>query len=262
MNTKLKNYRNLIKKYLKKYITCKNVGISFFTIFIFTIFCFRQNIYLFLGNQFFGGRVGYGKYYTTTYNIDTAEYFLLKANSFDKKLIWNNYQLSRINFIKGDLSTAIVYADAELRYFPDNCRTHYIRGLTYGYKNDLDAAIADFEQFNVCYPNSWAGHNDLSWFWFRKGNMQKVIEVVEKVIKNNDTNPWIQNTYGTALMNVGRNVEALAAFEKAKKTAAYMTPVNWGAAYPGNDPAIYEKGLKAMRDTVDKNIEILRGLEN
>ncbi len=248
-----KYFLKLKTQNLKKYLC-----FILFMFFLSVSFYFRQNIYFYTGNQFFGGKIGYASYHISLYNIEVSEYFLLKANDFDKKIIWNNYQLSRIYFIKGDLYKAVQYSNRELEYFPDNCRTHYIRGLAYGYKNDLDNAISDFEKFNTCFPLSWAGHNDLAWFWFRKGDMQKVVDVVEGVITSYDDNPWIQNTYGTALMNLGRGSEALLAFEKAKVASESMTETDWGKAYPGNDPSIYGKGLKAMRETIDKNIQLLK----
>ena len=88
--------------------------------------------------------------------------------------------------------------------------------------------------------------------------MEKVISVTEEVTKIYPSNPWIQNTYGTALMNVGRLAEAKIAFEAAKLTADSMTEADWGVAYPGNDPSIYGKGLKAMQKSIDDNLQILK----
>lgn len=216
----------------------------------------RYDVYFFLGNTFFGEKIlGH-----TFYAIDKAEYFFKKANQQDTPKKWINYQLARIRFIQGDLSGALYFADRELRLYPDNCRTHYIRGLTYGYEELLDEAIADFEIFNSCFPNTWAGHNDLAWFWFKKGDMEKVIMVAGEAItkENNSLSPWLQNTYGTALMNVGRYTEAENALLMAKYLADNMTEESWGNAYPGNDPLIYGEGLYAMRSSINTNLEILR----
>lgn len=244
----------------KIYLNQKIINILFVLIFAFlltTLFIYRQNILFWAGNKFFGGKV----YKTTLYDIDIAQtFFELADESKDKNIIWLDYQLSRIHFIRGDLTTAITYADRELMTHPNNCRTHYIRGLANAYRDtneSLDQAISDFEKFNICFPNTWAGHNDLAWFWFRKGNMEKVISVTEEVTKIYPSNPWIQNTYGTALMNLGRLAEAKLAFEAAKKTADNMTEEVWGIAYPGNDPSIYGKGLSAMRKGINENLSIL-----
>lgn len=218
----------------------------------------RHDVYYSLGNAMFGGTV----MSHTFYNVDMAKYFLMKANQKERPNIWTNYQLSRINFIQGNLDSALSYADKELEFYPNNCRTHYIRGLAYGYMDKLDEAISDFEIFNSCFPDTWAGHNDLAWFWFRKGDMGKVIEVVERTINknNNAASPWLQNTYGTALMNVGRYKEAENALRMAKYLADNMTVDGWGEAYPGNDPDVYGRGLSSMQVSIQKNLDILYAL--
>lgn len=267
----INNIYSYIKKILnKKYFHQKLSNILLILISITllaTLFIYRQNILFTVGNKFFGGKIGTQKYNTTLYDIDWAETFYSLADDSDnKKVMWLNYQLSRIHFIRGNLDVAIKYADKELEIHPTNCRTHYIRGLAYAYmdtEKSLDKAISDFETFNKCFPGTWAGHNDLAWFWFRKGNMEKVIEVAEEVTGKYPDNPWIQNTYGTALMNVGRLAEAKKAFEAAKKSADVMTQSDWGIAYPGNDPSIYSKGLDAMRKSINENLKILNeGIKN
>lgn len=249
------------KKIKGLFVTKKHTSyLSIFLIILLTISLYgfyrnRHDVYYFIGNAMFGGNIlGY-----TFYNLNTAEYFLTKANEATNTKTWTNYQLSRIDFIRGNFNYAVYFANQELLLHPENCRTHYIRGLTYGYMERLDEAIADFEIFNECFPDTWAGHNDLAWFWFRKGNMNKVIEIVEKTINknNNATSPWLQNTYGTALMNVGRYAESKNALLMAKYLASNLTENDWGRSYPGNDSSVYKIGLSAMRKSIDGNLEIL-----
>lgn len=214
----------------------------------------RQQIFFSFGDMAFGGKIANH----TFYNLEIAEgFFKLADISSERKPLWLNYQISRVNFIKGDFSQAIYFANKELELHPTNCRTHYIRGLTYAYMDRLDAAISDFEAFNTCFPDTWAGHNDLAWFWFRKGNMNKVIEVIEPSAQKYTTNAWVQNTYGVALMNLGRYQEAEKALLLAKESAAKMTPKDWGESYPGNDPSVYKKGLDVMRESIDANLKII-----
>jgi hypothetical protein len=70
-------------------------------------------------------------------------------------------------------------------------------------------------------------------------------------------NPWVQNTYGTLLLNLERKEEAKQAFLKAKELVEAMSPESWGIAYPGNDPRIYETGLSAMKSSIAANLAIL-----
>ncbi len=239
----------------EKLIFC--IWLSILILFFVSIFFIYQNryiIYFEFGNRAFGGKI----MNHTFYNIYAAEYFLTKANEKDLPLEWTNYQLSRINFIRGNLIQAIYFANEELRLYPNNCRTHYIRGLAYGYAEDLDNAISDFEIFNKCFPNSWAGHNDLAWFWFKKGDTKKVIQIIEKVKDFNMGSAWVQNTYGVALMNEGRYNEAEKALLSAKQNSANMTEEDWGKSYPGNNPLIYKKGLTKLRESIDSNLRILQ----
>jgi tetratricopeptide (TPR) repeat protein len=219
------------------------------------LYTYRYKAYYAVGTTAFGGKV----LGMSVYNIALAEKFFTMAKEEVPEAIWVNYQLSRINFIKGDLQRAIYFADRELELYPDNCRTHYIRGLTYGYMEHLDEAITDFETFNQCFPDTWAGHNDLAWFWFRKGDMDKVIKVIESTISvgTNAASPWLQNTYGVALMNTGSYLRAENALRMADYLAQNMTEEDWGKAYPGNDPKIYEQGLESMRRSIKSNLDIL-----
>ena len=260
-----------------KYINKINIKkIKLFTLFVTSIlimcsiFYFNQNkkeVYFKIGNRFFGsesfGSKSIGSY---IYNVDLAAKFFSMSKipgqeSGEKDLMWVNYQLSRTEFIKGNLYNAVIYADKELELYPDNCRTYYIKGLAYGYLEDLDNAIRDFEKFNsICVKNSWAGHNDLAWFWFRKGNMEKVVEVINEVKDIYADNPWLMNTYGVALLNQKKYAEAIKYLEIAKTSSSKMTEKDWGAAYPGNNPKIYGEGLSAMRQNIEKNIKLATDL--
>jgi tetratricopeptide (TPR) repeat protein len=201
------------------------------------------------GNFYFGNTQKH-------YNLERAQRFFLYASYplFGQAHPFAHYQLSRTYFIQGNFAWAIKEADKELALYPDHCRTHYIRGLTYGYMNNLDKAIEDFTAFNdTCVKNSWAGHNDLAWFYFRKGDITHMRETIEPMAALYPTNPWVQNTYGIALLNLKDYKAAQGAFEKAKLAARYMNEESWGMAYPGNNPEIYGKGLEAMRATIEAN---------
>jgi tetratricopeptide (TPR) repeat protein len=120
--------------------------------------------------------------------------------------------------------------------------------------NELDKAIEDFITFNAtCVKNSWAGHNDLAWFYFRKGDIKNMRSTIEPMATLYPTNPWVHNTYGLALLNLKDYKGAHDAFEKAKVAASYMNEQHWGKSYPGNNPEIYSKGLESMRATIEAN---------
>lgn len=225
-------------------------------LFLLFVYTNRFTIYEKVGHTFFAtpviGSISF-------YNISIAEKAFTLANEKVPPAIWVNYQLSRINFIKGDYQRALFFVDQELELHPSNCRSHYIRGLTYGYIERLEEAISDFLIFNKCFPDTWAGVNDISWFYFRKGDIDKAITTIEASISknNNALSPWLQNTYGVALMNKKRYGEAEQAFRMALYIANNMKEEDWGKAYPGNNPIIYGEGLESMRTTIENNITLL-----
>lgn len=191
------------------------------------------------------------------YNVNLAHLFfkISTLSIFGKTYPYANYQLSRINFIKGNLDESIKYATRELEEYPDHCRTHYIRGLTYGYMDKIDEAIQDFETFNrSCVKNSWAGHNDLAWLYFRKGDIQKMVNVIEPMAKMYPNNPWVLNTYGVGLLNLGDFTMSRIVLSEARRNSYLTNEKEWGSAYPGNNPSVYKKGLLAMRGSIEKNL--------
>jgi Flp pilus assembly protein TadD len=206
-----------------------------------------------LGGLAFGGKVLGVRFY----NLPLTEFFYTRAAKLGEVPLWANYQLSRVNFIKGDQDTAVKYADKELELHPDNCRTNYVRGLAYAYDDKLNSAIENFKRFNTCFPGSWAGHNDLAWLYFRQGDYESARRTIEEVVAKFPTNPWIQNSYGVALMNTGDLKTAVYAFAAADRSARAMTEADWGKAYPGNDAKIYGEGLEAMRKTISENMSLL-----
>jgi tetratricopeptide (TPR) repeat protein len=204
-----------------------------------------------LGNLFFGN-------IPTLYNVTLAQFFFKESSnpSFGNPAPFAHYQLSRTYFIQGDLADAYYEAEKELALYPDHLQTYYVLGLTYGYMNDDQKAINAFGKFIEWKPASWAARNDRAWLQFRTGDVDGALATLAPVAKATSI-PWVQNTYGTLLMNKGQYAEARNAFLHAKTVADAMTNREWGIAYPGNDPRIFGTGLQAMRDSIDSNLRLV-----
>jgi len=214
-------------------------------------FCFIQPTTQFrLGNLFFGEL-------PSLYNVRLAQYFFTSAAYplVGETPVYSHYQLSRTYFIQGELEISLSEARKELAQYPDNKRTNYILGLTYGYLNREEEAIEAFSEFIKAYPESWAARNDMAWLQFRIGDVEGALATLEPV--STVQNPWVQNTYGTLLLNNGKKVEAKAAFLLAEELVSNMTEETWGKAYPGNDPRVYSMGLEAMKVSITKNLELV-----
>lgn len=208
-----------------------------------------------LGNLFFGKT-------ESLYNVRIAQFFFTRAAYpvLGTPVPYAHFQLSRTYFIQGDLFRAVDEGEKELEIHPTSFRTHYILGLTYGYLNLEELAIKEFAKFLEHRPDSWAARNDMAWLQFRVGDISGAITTIEPIAKEQQYNAWVQNTYGTLLMNKKRYKEAENALENARIAAKSMTEEAWGSSYPGNDPRIYGMGLEAMRKSIDDNLAQLRVL--
>lgn len=204
-----------------------------------------------VGNLFFGKM-------PSLYNVTLAQFFFARSSYpfIGKTPPYAHYQLSRTYFIKGELSNALLEAHEELKKFPENKRTHYILGLTYAYLNMENQAILEFSKFIEWKPESWAARNDKAWLEFRIGKIDDAIATIEPVTHLTN-NPWVQNTYGTLLMNKKRYQKAKQALLYAQAAATSMTEEDWGKAYPGNDPRVYSVGLSAMRNSIESNLKLV-----
>ena len=98
-----------------------------------------SSFYFERGNYYFGG---------TEYDIEKALANFEQARSFTN--VYEDpitYQIGRIYFIKGDLTRAIAEFDAQLVEKPDYPKTYYMRGLSYGYRNQFKQAEEDFLKY-------------------------------------------------------------------------------------------------------------------
>lgn len=204
------------------------------------------------GNLFFGGK-------PYLYNVAFAKFFFIQAAYpvFGKPAPYAHYQLSRAYFIQGKLNPAVEEAKSELTTYPKNVRAYYILGLTLGYLNREQEAIDAFSAFIDTAPMSWAARNDKAWLQFRIGDIDGGLATIEPILDHSKDNPWIQNTYGTLLMNKNRYTEAKEAFLNAKRIADVYAPSNWAVSYPGNDPRINTQGLQAFRKSIDNNLQLV-----
>ncbi len=208
-----------------------------------------------LGDVFFG-RFG------ALYNVRLAQFFFTQASNplIGKPSPYAYHQLSRTYFIQGKLNDSLTFAYKELSVYPDHQATYYIIGLAFGYMNREIEAIDAFSKYIDYNPQTWAARNDKAWLQFRIGDIDGALATISPV-SNIEDNPWIQNTYGTLLMNAGKCTESKDAFTKALLSVNTMSEESWGKAYPGNDPRIYSTGLSAMKNSIAENVELAKKCE-
>ncbi len=224
----------------------------FFACIVFLYLFISSTLYFRIGNIFFGDM-------PSLYNVKFAEFFYTRAVHplFGKAPEFAYHQLSRTHFIQGELELSLEEAYTEIEMYPEHVQTYYIIGLTLGYLNREREAIDAFGKFIEYKPGSWAARNDRAWLQFRIGDIDGAMETIIPIVSIHQTNPWVQNTYGTLLLNKERYEEAKEAFSLAKQSADQMTEESWGRAYPGNDPRIYATGLNGMRLSIENNLRLV-----
>ncbi len=211
----------------------------------------NPHLFLAIGNSYFGqGRV---------YDIQKAERAYINAIKFNPNLFEPHYQLGRIYFIRGEFASSLIEVDKTLAIDSEFKHAYYLRGLVYGYQGDLDNASIGFEEFIKRDNVNWAGYNDLAWVYFKKGDYAKVKEIAGKGLERGAGSPWLNNMYGTALMNLGEKEEAKKYFEIALQIAEMMSPEDWGKSYPGNNPVIYQQGLEETKSVIQHNLRLVSG---
>ena len=203
-----------------------------------------------IGNHFFNAdKEG-------VYDLALAKRHYQRALEIDAKALEPLYQLARIDFLRGDFAYALEKADHIAADYPDFKRLHYLRGLIHGYAGNLEKAEADFLAFLEWDPQSWAGHNDLAWVYFRRGDFANVERAARAGLKSNPNNPWLLTSLGVALLNQGKNAEAREALSEAEKSAEKLTEAEWHRSYPGNDPRWAGRGIAEMREAIDSNLRL------
>ncbi len=206
--------------------------------------------YLALGNSYFNGSAGY--------NVAKAEEAFKKAVLADPKITYGHYQLARVYFIEKKNSEALSAINKELEINPENLRSLYVRGLIKAEIGDLSGAEDDFRRFAQWMPKEWSGWNDLSWILMKETKYKEAEAEVRSAFANAigaDTNPWLWNHLGLALLNQKKYGEAEKVFLRAKELVGKLTVKEWQAAYPGNNHKSAADGLGAFGRAVDFNLE-------
>lgn len=209
---------------------------------------------LYLGNYFFN------VYGNGVYDLERAEWYFKKALELDPQVPDAWHQLARIDFLRGDFSKALEKINTQIELHGDSfMASYYIRGLIIGYKNkrsreDLDKAESDFKKFLAWDEKNWAALNDLAWIYFLDRKFAEAENTASKGLVFNSGNPWLLNTLGAALLNQGREKEAVPALEEAMRNAEKLKTEDWHKAYPGNHPDSALAGIESIKKTISENL--------
>ncbi len=174
------------------------------------------------------------------------------------------YQLGRVYFLQGFFPSALRAFNQQRTFFGEEVpAVYYMIGLTYGYQARQNESAEDwrraelaFKRFLEIKPISPWARTDLAWVYFSQGKYEDMKPVLEQGLEDDPDHPWLLNMYGLSLLNTGEKARAREYFTRALEGASKLTAEDWGRAYPGNDPASWQKGLDEMRIALAKNVEI------
>ena len=195
---------------------------------------------------------------TAAHNVDYAEYFFRRAIALDPAYPFAHQQLARILFLRADFTDAITEINAEIALQGDaNPSAFYIRGLIEGYQGSYGSASKDYEHFLSLKPDSWAGYNDYAWVLLKSKQFHTAAKALGKGLRQFPGNPWLLNSFATALYEIGDVPGAKIAGQQALTAASALTESDWIKAYPGNDPRIAATGLATFKNAVRDNLAMI-----
>lgn len=205
-----------------------------------------------------------GEYYFNAagsgiYDLNRAAEFytrsILLSEDTPPQLAW--YQLSRVEFVRGNFDKALKAANTHIALYENEIpNIYYVRGLIYGFDKQYEPAVADFWEYIRHDPTSPWPYNDLAWLYFAQGDYENMRDIAQKGLTYDPNHPWLLNMYGLALLESGEHEAARAQFDHALAHADTLTPADWGRSYPGNDPRTWADGLSQMRRAIESNMQL------
>jgi tetratricopeptide (TPR) repeat protein len=193
------------------------------------------------------------------YDINRAEYFFELAAAKDPTLPYLYHELARISFLRGNFTLALSQINFQISLHGDSePASYYVRGLIEGYMGDYNDAANDYTHFLQFEPHNWAAKNDDAWVLLKAERYQDALAITQSGLVDTPDNPWLLNSEATALFELGKYDQALAADSLAAAWAQQVTPQDWTTAYPGNDPSIAPEGIASFQAAIAENIHSIK----
>ncbi len=204
-----------------------------------------------IGNYYFNAK-GSG-----VYDLDKAERYFRKSLTLDPSTPAAWHQLARIDFLRGNFDAALSEINTQIEFHGDALiASYYVRGLIEGFQKNYSAAEKDFQTFLRMKPETWGVYNDLAWVYFQAGDFSRAEAIARRGLSVAPASPWLLTSLGVALLNLGRREEAAEVLQKAFDGAQSLTPADWGAVNPGNDPRTASGGLEKMKAAILENLNL------
>ena len=125
---------------------------------------------------------------------------------------------ARIHLTQGQFASALQVLDTILEADPDNCPALDVRGSVLFKMEDYDRAVVDRQRLVDLQPKSVSGRFRLGFALLAAGHCHKALDVAEFLIGVNPTDGYGHFLRGIALATLGRQGDAVAAFDELVAT--------------------------------------------
>ena len=194
------------------------------------------------------------------YDLESALYFLKKADAFGSRDLYLHHQIARMYFLRGEHEKAMREISVQISVHGDSTpNSYYVRGLIEGYMGDYDASIADYRRYLESDPGNWAANNDYAWVLLKAGRIAEAQAATENGLAYAPSNPWLLNSNAIARFETGDREGAWRIVQLATAAANQVTEAEWLTAYPGNDPRVAGEGIAALQKAITDNMHTIMG---
>jgi len=202
-----------------------------------------------------------GDAYSVKNDVDRAISDLDQATRLNPNSPFSFFFRALLHERKRDFARAIEDFDRVLLIDPGNPYVYKHRGAVWAALNNYERAIADYKESIRLDPdsrNQYKVYNALAWLYAtardrRFRNATEAVDLAQKAVALNDTEPAIHDTLAAAYVEAGRPNDALASYRRAmelggeswvrryqedlKKKGHYLGPID-GRINPLMDAAL------------------------
>jgi tetratricopeptide (TPR) repeat protein len=191
------------------------------------------------------------------YSVPVADFFFWEAQRSDTDIPYVFHEIARVAFLRGELDKALIFIDMQIEKHGEKApSSYYMRGLIQGYRGNYSEAVKDYEQYLALVPPNWAGINDYAWVLLKAGRTIDAARVIADGLLLFPDNPWLLNSYGIALHELGQFDAAYESQLRAGDAAERLRESDWLIAYPGNDPRVAAQGLATLKEAIRTNMHM------
>ncbi len=139
------------------------------------------------------------------------------------------FKIADLMSAQGKINGSINFLKKELAINDKNIAAHFKLATIYQYQNNSAQAQEHYNAVLAEQPDNVDALNNLAWLYLAQ-NDSRTLSVAEKAYKNSGEAPAIADTYGYALIKLGKPKEGLKILEKAAKSLPKIQDIQYHLA--------------------------------